>query len=83
MICNLLPKDRFCKLMVPYVAAVAVGQTVTLKANAQDGASTTAYADYADADGSTAVSVIATTAAPSGVPEMRLDPGAAKRFVRV
>ncbi len=74
---------RSCKLMVPYVATVAVGQTVTLKANTQDGASSTAYTDYADADGSTAVSAIATTAAPNGVLEMRLNLGPAKRFVRV
>ncbi|KKN90101.1 hypothetical protein LCGC14_0232140 [marine sediment metagenome] len=77
------------KVIIPYSYSLAAAETATLKSNAQDGASTTAYTDYDDKDGSTANSVTvgstATTAAQTGngVLEYDLDLAAARQYVRI
>ncbi len=75
-----------CKVALPYNMALSTADTGTLAANFQDSDTTasTAFADYADKDGSTGVSVVRTTAGPLGsILEFDVDLSSAKQFVRV
>ena len=78
------------KVIIPYSASLAAGNTLTLKSNAQDSSSTASgWADYDDKDGSTAntatIGSTGSTAAQtlSGVLEYDLDLSSAKRYLRV
>ncbi len=75
-----------CKVTLPYNMVLSTADTGTVAANFQDSASSasTAFADYADKDGSTGVSVVRTTAGPlDSILEFDVDLSSARQFVRV
>ena len=78
------------KVIIAYDGALTTGKTLTVASNVQhsDTTASTAFADLADRDGSTGVSVVETNSTggngtPSGVLEFDLRLDSAKRYLRI